>query len=256
MGPRQQIDADAAEELALGLRHEGVAGADQHVDGLDAARAQRHRAYCLDAAQHVDLIGAREMLGGDDGRRGPPLEWRRAGRDALHPRHLGRDHRHVGGRQQRILAARHVAADRVDRDVLVAEYHPRQGLDLDVLQRVALDLREVADLLLREQDVLAVLPGEFRQTGFDLVLAQTEVVTLPAVELDRHLAHGRIATSRDVVQRVLHDAADLLVRLRRLGIADAGLQVSRHRGFCSLLHMVERRAIGRARLQCGLNSRR
>ena len=30
--PGEQVDADAAEQLALGFRHIGVAGADDHVD--------------------------------------------------------------------------------------------------------------------------------------------------------------------------------------------------------------------------------
>ena len=129
----------------------------------------------------------------------------------------------MGGRHHRVLAARHVAADRVHRYVPVAEHHAGQGLDLDILQRVALGLREIANLLLGKEDVLAVLAWQPVQAGFDLRLAQPEVLALPAIELERHLAHGRIAPLRDVVQRVFHDAADLLVGLRRFGIADSGL---------------------------------
>ena len=70
--PGQQVDADAAEQLALGLRHIGVAGADDHVDRRDALGAERHGRHRLHAAEHVDLVGAAEMLGGDDGRMGPP----------------------------------------------------------------------------------------------------------------------------------------------------------------------------------------
>ena len=62
----------------------------------------------------------------------------------------------MGRGEQRIFAARHVAADRVDRDVLVAEHDAGQRLDLDVLHRVALDLGEVAHLRLGELDVLEV----------------------------------------------------------------------------------------------------
>ena len=80
----EQIDADAAEQLALGLRHIGVAGADDHVDGGDRLGAERHGGDRLHAAEHVDLVGAAEMHGGDDGRMRPALERRRAGDDALH----------------------------------------------------------------------------------------------------------------------------------------------------------------------------
>ena len=55
-----------------------------------------------------------------------------------------------------ILAAGHVAADRVDRDVLVAEDDARQGFDLEILQRRLLVLGEFADLLLREADVVEI----------------------------------------------------------------------------------------------------
>ena len=105
----------------------------------------------------------------------------------------------------------------------MAEHHARQGLDLDILQRVALGLREIANLLLGKENVLAVLLRHPVQAGLDLDIAEPEVLALPAIELERHLAHGRIAPLRNVVQRVFHDAADLLVGLRRFGIADSGL---------------------------------
>ena len=61
----EEVDADAAVELALGLGDEGVAGADQHVDRRDRLGAERHRADRLDAAEHVDLVRAAEVHGGD-----------------------------------------------------------------------------------------------------------------------------------------------------------------------------------------------
>jgi hypothetical protein len=55
---REEIDADAAVELALGLRHIGVAGPHQHVDWWDGSRPERHGADRLDAAEAEDLVGA------------------------------------------------------------------------------------------------------------------------------------------------------------------------------------------------------
>ena len=120
----------------------------------------------------------------------------------------------------------------------MAEHHAGQGLDLDILESIALGLREIADLLLGKEDVLAVPARQPGQAGLDLRLAQAKIVALPFVELDRHFPHGGIAPLGDVVQRVFHDAADLLIRLCRFGIADAGLQVSRHRVSCLLLRAV------------------
>ena len=86
----EQVDADAAEQLALGFRHIGVAGADDHVDRLDRLGAERHGGDRLHAAEHIDLVGAAEMHGGDDRRMRPALERRRAGDDALHAGDLAR----------------------------------------------------------------------------------------------------------------------------------------------------------------------
>ena len=56
--PRQQVDADAPEQLALGLGDVRVAGADEHVDRLGAAEPERHRGQRLHAAEAEHLVGA------------------------------------------------------------------------------------------------------------------------------------------------------------------------------------------------------
>ena len=50
----------------------------------------------------------------------------------------------------RIAPARHVAADRVHRDVAVAEHDAGQRLDFEIVHGVALLLREIAHLGLGE----------------------------------------------------------------------------------------------------------
>ena len=65
----EEVDADAAVELALRFGDIGVARPDQHVDGLDRLGAERHGADRLDAAEAVDHVGAGEVLRGDDRRR-------------------------------------------------------------------------------------------------------------------------------------------------------------------------------------------
>ena len=89
----------------------------------------------------------------------------------------------MGGGDQRIFAARHVAADRGDRDVLVAEDDAGQRLDLDVAERLLLDLGEVADLGLGELDVLEVARRQLDDAAGDLALAQPEGRRRPVVEL-------------------------------------------------------------------------
>ena len=132
--------------------------------------AERHGGDRLHAAQHVDFVGAAEVHGGDDGRMRPALERRRAGDDALHAGDPRGDDRHVRRGDHRIAPARHVAADGVDRDVLVAEHDAGQRLDFDVLHAVALLLREVAHLRLREPDVVEVALGDLADGLLDLLL--------------------------------------------------------------------------------------
>ena len=120
-GPREEVDADPAEELALRLRDEHVPGPDQHVDGIDGLAAEGHRADRLHPAEAVDLVRPAEVLGDHDGGVRLALVGRRASRDALHPRDLRGHHAHVGGGDHRVLAAGDVGADAVHRDVLVAE---------------------------------------------------------------------------------------------------------------------------------------
>ena len=208
---RQQVDADAAEQLALGLRHIGVAGPDDHVDRRDRLGAERHRGHRLHAAEHVDLVGAAEMHRGDDRRMRAALERRRAGDDALHARDLRGDDRHVRGGDHRIAPARHVAADRVHRDVLVAEHDAGQRLDLQVVHGVLLLLREVAHLRLREPDVVEVALGDLRDRALDLLRRQPERGRRPVVEFLRQLADRHVLALLDLRQ----DAFD---RLAHLGV--------------------------------------
>ena len=64
--PGEEIDADAAEQLPLGLGDIGIAGPDDHVDRRDGLGAERHGGDRLHAAEHEDLVGAAEMHGRDD----------------------------------------------------------------------------------------------------------------------------------------------------------------------------------------------
>ncbi|MCY1485507.1 hypothetical protein D9M68_191340 [compost metagenome] len=179
----EQVDADAAIQLALGFGDEGVARADDHVDAGDALGADGHRRHRLHAAEAVDFIGAGQVHGGDDLGAGLALERRRGGDHPLDPGDLGGEHAHVRAGDQRVLAAGDVATDRVDRDVAVAEHHARQGLDFDVVHRVLLDLREAADLRLGELDVVEGLLRQAGDAGVDLRLAEAEGFRRPVVEL-------------------------------------------------------------------------
>jgi hypothetical protein len=175
-----------------------------------------------------DLVSARHVHRHDDRRVGLALIGRRRRDDALAARNLGRDHTHVRRCDQRVFAAGHVAADGAHRQMLVAQHHPRQRLDLYVSHRVALDLGEVSDLHLGEADVghrLRVKRGVGR---FDLRLIQAKGSGVPVVEPRRPVAHGGVAALADVAEDRFHGGADLGVRFGRGVFRDAGLEVTRH----------------------------
>ena len=155
--PGEQIDADPAEQLALGFGHEGITRAHQDIDRADARSADRHGADGLNATEAIDFICPRHSLRRDDCSGQLSLEGRRAGDDARHTRHLGSDHAHVRRCEEGILAAGDIAARVLHRDGLVAQDNTRQRLDFSVGDRGALDLREVAHLGLGEFDVVNVL---------------------------------------------------------------------------------------------------
>ena len=185
----EQIDADPAVKLALGLGDIGVAGTDQHVDRAKRLGAERHRRDRLHAAQHVDFVGAGEMHRGDRLGMRHALVRRRAGGDVADPGDARGDDRHMRRGDHRIAPAGHVAADAADRDVAMAEHDAGQGLDLDIAHRFALDLGEIADLRLREADVVERLRRDLRDHRGDLGIGQAEARRRPFVEALAEFAH-------------------------------------------------------------------
>ena len=171
--PGEQVDADEAEQLALGLGDVGVAGADEHVDGLEVLDPEGHRGQRLHAAEADDLVGARgrHRVAASPGGcprpccGGAQATTRRDARDLRH------DHGHERRGEHRIAPARHVGADGVDRDVLVARARrPAASRRAGRSASRAGPAANVADLLLGERDVLAQLVVERLGGAVDLVL--------------------------------------------------------------------------------------
>ena len=227
-GTGQQVDAHPPEKLPLGFGHKGVAGPDDHVHGRNRAGPQGHRADRLDPAQAVDFVGAGQVQRRHDCRIRRALERRGSGDHALHSGHPGRNHAHVRGGHQRILAAGHVAADAADRDVAVPEHHAGTGFDFHVVQRFKLDSCEVANLFLGEADVGDVPRVQSLAAIVDLFAAQPKRFRRPAVELLRVPANGLVAVLRDVAQYALDRRLDARIALILPVGGHAFLQVSNH----------------------------
>ncbi len=138
----------------------------------------------------------------------------------------------MGGGDHRVLAAGHIAADGVHRDVFVAEDHAGIGFLLHIHQGGLLDFREVADLRLGELDVLDILFGDLIIAGVDLFPAEAEFLRRPAVELLGIIPERRIAARLDVVENALHGLAHLRLRRVFFRLRNAFLEPARH----DLLH--------------------
>ena len=108
---------------------------------------------------------------------------RGGGDDAFDAGHLGRHDAHMCRGDHGIFAAGHVAADRIHRDVLVAQNDAGQGFDLDILQRRFLVFGEVAHLFVGEADIVQIALGDLRKRGLDLLFTQAESLRRIAVEL-------------------------------------------------------------------------
>lgn len=223
--PGEQVDADLAEQLPLGLGDVGVARPGQHVDRGDRVGAQRHRRDRLDPAQDVDLVGAGQRHRGDRRRRDLAADRGRAGDHVRHARGLRGHDRHVRRRRQRVPPARHVRTRRADRDVPVPEDHTRQGLYLDVVQGLPLDPREVPDLVLHEPDVVDHLLRQRRDQLVDPLGGQA--LRGAAVEPVRVLPHRRVAARAHVVHDRPHPLGDARVAAAR-GRPRRTLQFLRH----------------------------
>src|ERR1700685_933026 len=114
-------------------------------------------------------------------------------------------------RYHRVAAARHVAADRIHRDVLMAEYDAGQRFDLEIAQRLLLFLRKTTHLCLGELDVVEIALLHRPDGALDLGRRQLERGRRPIIELLRQLAHGNVLARVDIGE-------DLLDRLTHLGV--------------------------------------
>ncbi len=110
----------------------------------------------------------------------------------------------------------------------MAEKHAGQGLDLDILERGALELGEIADLGLREFDVGDGLRRDLGDEGGDLGSGQAEARRRPFVEFFREFAHRSVAARADIGDDALDRAADLGVGFVLAPGQRAGFDLARH----------------------------
>ena len=91
----KQINAHAAEKLALGLCDIGVSRPNKHVYRIDGFRAQSHSANGLNPAQTQDFMRPAKMHRGNNRRVRAPIHRRRRGDNARHARNRSGENRHM-----------------------------------------------------------------------------------------------------------------------------------------------------------------
>ncbi len=122
-GPRDHVDADSAEDLALGGGDEGIARAGDLRDGRDGLCTIGKGSDGLCAADAINLVDARNARGGENGRVDRTLLGGNDHDDTRHAGHLGRHRIHQNGARIARRAAGNVEADGVDRRPARAETH-------------------------------------------------------------------------------------------------------------------------------------
>ena len=220
-GTCRQIDAHETEQLPLGLGDVGVAGTGDHVDRAHADATVGHRAQRLHAAKCVDFVCSRFHQGIKGCRKDAFRAARRCGADHMrNAGHLGGGNTHDGSRDQRVLAARDVAADCLDRNDLLAEHDAGADLGFELLQRVALPFCELGDLLLAEGKVVFEDGAHRLAGGIDLRLGHAKLRAVPAVEVLGIAPHGCVAVLLDVIEHRTHALGKSTISLarRRFGL--------------------------------------
>ena len=204
--PGDHVDADDAEDPALGRRDIGVAGTDDLRDRRDARRAIGQRRDRLRAADAVDLIDAGKLGRCQNERIDMPIRRRDHHDQAGHPCHFRRDrvHEHRGGIARR--AARHVEAGRFDRLPAPAEFDAERIGEHEVLRPLL--LVKGGDPLMRQTQRRQRLRRRGRFGCGDVLRRnrQTQRGKIDAIEFQRIIDERRIA-ARD------HIGDDLLNRL-------------------------------------------
>ena len=215
--PGEQVDADATIKLPLGFGDIGIARPHQHIDRGDGFGADGHGTDGLDAAQNINLMRPAQMHRRNDGGVGTPAERWRAGDDARHTRNGRGGDRHMRAGNHWKLTAGNIASDGLNGDVAMAEDNAWHRLDLDILQRVALCLREVANLFLRKSDVGELALRQFTHEVFDLVQRQAKALWRIAIEHRGQIAYRSVAPTFDIRKNLFDFGADLGVVCSAVG---------------------------------------
>ena len=93
----------------------------------------------------------------------------------------------------------------------MAQNHTGQGFNFDVLHAVALKLREITHLDLREFDVFELTWAQLLHCCLNRGLREAKIRRIPVVEFFGIFAHGFIATRFNILENALDGRANLTI---------------------------------------------
>ena len=203
----KQVDADAAEQHALGLGDEPIAGAGKDVRLFSREQAEGHGGYSLDAAERQDMVGAAKIHGVEDGRMNAAalLAWGRTGNDVVDAGDLRRGDAHDGRCDMGVTAARHITARGFHRDQALARPQARRQLRFEFTDAVLLLLGEAADAVIGKTEIVLELIGNLFGRRGNGVLSGDDIAA-PTVQLLSVFAGLVLAAGLDLGQ---HGGDDL-----------------------------------------------
>ena len=224
----EHVDADPAEQDALGLGDELVAGADQDIRLGAAKQPEGKGSDPLHTPQAQNPISPAKPQRVQDRRRNPDAgTWRRTGGDMAYPGNRGGCHGHDRRGDMRIAPARHVSPGSIDRKMLVPRQQAGDHFHLGVVHRRLLCFGEAAHIVMGEADIVAqalrhLVGGSRQPVGGDNDIA------VPFIEFQCIGAGHRVATGLDLVQHGLHQGAHIRLARGR-GLFGLLQKLDRHR---------------------------
>ena len=210
------VDADAAEQHALGLGDIIVAGADDDVGGMAREIAIGKRRHALHAAEREHRIGAGQSHGVKDrGIDALVALGRRRRDDVFNARRFCRAHAHNRGRGMGVSPTGHVASGGRHRHETLADDQAVERFGFKRLLGVPLANGKVPDPGVGKPQI--ILDG-LRQGLLRVAkpVLGNDNVAVPAIELARIIARGVLAARLDFSQHLRHHPRRVGVGVHRL----------------------------------------
>ena len=134
----------------------------------------------------------------DNGSIRTALKGRGCGDNARNTRNRGCQHGHMGRCYHREFSCRYIAANRLNRDILVPKNDPRHGFDFNILHRRTLNFSKFPDLILGKPDIVHVACRNLRHQFINLILCQAKAGWREIIEFFGQVTHRAITACLNI----------------------------------------------------------